>query len=302
MGTGHVNIWLRNAICDVIPDCWRTDLVIQGCNGNYLVNTWPKIIDQLKKRYSTPATVADVDSWPLITDQGGKTLTLNYGTSSEESVIFASPATSQSEIFDQMANQLTKYEVKMVDNRIRIYTLERGPGASITISGDANVAWGAPQAGGGWKVLSHFYQNAQRIMLMPPNGEFIDDIHVDIPPGCYKIWTRVCHGANEETSVNCVYVGCGGESCVCLMLPAVKTCSGQVLFPLMKQLVKEQALNGDDDRLAVMRGIMYAAHLGKNAVIVALDQQIAEAQEKGDTELEADIQALKTLAQQLPEC
>jgi hypothetical protein len=51
MSYGKLNIWLRYLNCALVTDCWRADLVIKTCGGEYLVDMLPGVIDQLKTRY-----------------------------------------------------------------------------------------------------------------------------------------------------------------------------------------------------------------------------------------------------------
>lgn len=207
MGLAHINIWLRNNACNLLQGCWRTDLVIQACTGEYLINVYPEIINQLQGRYP------------------------------------------------------------------------------------------------GWTITTHWYQGAQRIMLMPPSTETIKNIEVDIPPGCYKVWTRVCHGANEETSVAMLQACCEKpDHCVNLILPELTVCSGAVLHPLMDHVVHEAFLADDPERLVLMKGVMFGAKKGKPEVIAELDYRYQEAIDKGDQDLQDRVQAVRNLANQLPEC
>ncbi|MFZ2071258.1 MAG: hypothetical protein WAV32_06655, partial [Halobacteriota archaeon] len=69
------------------------------------------------------------------------------------------------------------------------------------------------------------YKGHRRIMLQPGGGEKFNHIEVDVPPGCYVVWTRVCYGKNEETNKVMVIVDCGEEVCVNLLLDDVETCA-----------------------------------------------------------------------------
>lgn len=302
MSKAHVEIWLRNAECNLLTDCWRTDLVIQGCTGAYLVDTYPQIIEQLKKKYGKPALAQCVTDFPTPTDQGGRTLSIGVGSNPVEQLTFTSPATSTAEIQSQMKAFFQNVDVEIVDGLLSVTSKEHGPDATLSISGDSDIAWGPIRNGTGWTIKKHFYQNAWRIMIYPGGGETLNHIELEIPPCAYKIWTRVCHGQNEETSV--VLHKFKGSHCygVDLLLPTIKTCSAQIVHPLMDKIVHEQLLNGDEERLAVFKGVMHGAAIGKQAIIEQLNYRIQEAQEKGDAELQARIQAVQNLAQLLPEC
>lgn len=303
MSTAHVEIWLRNSKCDLLKDCWRTDLVIQACTGAYLVEVYPEIIDQLKKRYGKPASVQCTSEFPLSTDQSGKTLSVTVGTGTSEDLVFTSPATSLAEIHAQMKAFFQKVDVNiLVDGFLTVISKEHGPDVTLSISGDSDLAWGPIIQGSGWQIKKHFYQNAWRIMIYPGNGETLNHIELEIPPCAYKLWTRVCHGANEETSV--AMHKFKGSTChtVNLLLPTLKTCAAHVAHPLMDYVVHNQALENDDNRVAVLRGVLYGAGMDKQKFIEQLDYRMLEAQEDNNNELEGRIQAVRYLAEILPGC
>ena len=302
MGTSKLNIWLRNASCDLLTSVWRTDLVVQACGGTYLVDTFPEILEQLLAKYSARGVVRDITSWPLETDQTGRTLEITIGSGSMQSVTFTAPAQSLAEIYEQVVGQFTDCSITPDDDHLKIVTDAYGPNATIVLGGTCDIDWGPIVDGSGYEINSHYYQGAKRIMLMPPAGEYVNHIEMDVPPGCYKVWTRVCHGNNEETSTVMVGIRCGEEACVNLLLSTVKTCSAGVLHPLMDKIVYEQALADDEQRLGAFRGVMFGAQLGKQEVLNQLNYRVLEAQAKQDTELEARINAVMALAQQLPEC
>lgn len=302
MGTAKLNIWLRNAECNVLETCWRTDLVIQTCTGKYIKDSFPEVIDQLKERYSKQGLVKCINTFPLVTDQTGKTLTITVGTGTAENLLFTGPSMTFAEIYAQMQAFFQNVDVRLVDGSISIITKEYGPGALITIGGDSDLVWGPVVPGSGYTVTSHFYQNAWRIMLQPGSGKTLNHIEVDVPPGCYRVWSRVCHGNNEETSVVMVNVKCAEHACVNLLLPTIKTCAAHLVHPLMDKVVHDQFLMDDVERLLPFRALMYGAGLGKQDILGQLDYRVYEAQEKGDPELEARILAVRVLAELLPEC
>jgi hypothetical protein len=51
MSYGKLNIWFRNLDCSLVEKCWRTDLVIKSCCGDYLVDMDPMFLEQLKDKY-----------------------------------------------------------------------------------------------------------------------------------------------------------------------------------------------------------------------------------------------------------
>jgi len=302
MGTAHANIWLRNANCELLPNVWRTDLVIQGCPGSYLVDLFPEVIDQLKERYSTSASMICTTDFPLGTDQAGKTLGLTFGSGSVQNLAFSAPAMKLEEIVGQMKAFFKDCEIAVIDGSIVVKTTEHGPGVSITVSGDSDLTWSTVKDGEGYKIVSHFYQNAKRIMLMPPSGENINHIEVDIPPGCYRVWTRVCHGNNEETSIQMINPRCGEEVCVNLLLPTIETCSAHLVHPLMDHIVVNQKFDNDANRVMIFRGLIYGAQLAKQVVLDQLAYRLEEAEDKNDTDLQARVNAVIALANQLPDC
>lgn len=302
MSTAHVEVWLRNSECNLLTDCWRADLVIQACTGRYLIDSYPEIIDQLKKKYGKPAFVQCTSAFPLVTDQSGKTLSIQVGTSTAEILTFSAPAMSLAEIQAQIKGYFKNVEVAIVDGLLTITSLSYGPDAVITLGGDSDLDWGPITQGSGWTIKTHFYQNAWRIMFYPGNGETLNHIELEIPPCAYKIWCRVCHGQNEETSV--VLQKFKGSHCygVDLLLPTIKTCAAHIVHPIMDKIVYDQFLADDAERVAAFRAVMYGAGIGKQLIIEQLDYRLIEAQEKGDTVLQARVQAVKDLAQLLPEC
>lgn len=77
------------------------------------------------------------------------------------------------------------------------------------------------------------YQGEIRIKLQPDDmkKQTFNHIEVDVPPGCYIVWTRVCYGDNEETNKVMAIVDCGKEVCVNLLLDTVDTCARGFVYP-----------------------------------------------------------------------
>lgn len=153
-----------------------------------------------------------------------------------------------------------------------------------------------------YTILNHFYQGAQRIMLMPPVGTFFNHIEIDIPPGCYKVWTRCCHGQNEETSLQLISPRCGEEACVNLLLPTLKICAQAIVHPLIDHIVVQGAFPAVADRLTILKGVMYAGDIGRALLLEQLQYRLSEAVAKGDTALQARVNAVIAIADQLPAC
>ncbi len=152
----------------------------------------------------------------------------------------------------------------------------------------------------GWTITSHFYQGAQRIMMMPPVGTYFNHIEVDIPPGCYKVWTRCCHGKNEETSLQLVMARCDEDACVNLLLPELKVCAQQIIHPFIDHVLVQNAFPVVADQLLILRGTMFAAGINKAALQEQLAYRLSEAVAKQDTALQARVNAVIALADQLP--
>lgn len=146
------------------------------------------------------------------------------------------------------------------------------------------------------------YQNYTRIHIQPPSGTFINHIEMDIPPGAYAVWCRVCHGKNEETNRVMVNPECGESRCVNLLLNAVQTCSEQLLHPAFDRVVNDGNFIEDMEIVPFMKLMMWSAYKGKAAVVAQLNERIIEAQEKGDTSLEARINAVLAIVNTLPDC
>jgi hypothetical protein len=67
MSYGKLNIWFRGLDCGLLKTCWMTDLVIKTCDGKYLVDMDPNVIEFLKKRYpDINVSVRDYQSYRRI--------------------------------------------------------------------------------------------------------------------------------------------------------------------------------------------------------------------------------------------
>lgn len=196
MSYAKLNIWLRYADCSLITDCWRTDLVINSCCGEAVVDQDPTIIEKLK----------------------------------------------------------TKYE-------------------------------------GYDEVLVHNYEGESRIKLRPGGGDHLNHIEVEVPPGCYIIWTRVCYRGNEETNKVMVIVGCDDEGCVNLLLDPVETCTNNAFYPIMERLI-EIGIPKRDLQI-VAKGLMVVAEKPKRAIVAELDQRLNDVKVLKDPGLLKTIGAIK---------
>lgn len=299
MGTTHLNVLLRDHSCTPIVDCWMLDLVVNLCNGTPLHDVFP-IIDQLKKRYATPASVEDFTNYPLSTDQDGLTLEIN-----SQVLTFSAPAMTQAEIYTQIRNFFTSLNVSLEDGQIKIATKDRGPSATLAISGSCELKFGPITQGAGYRIGTRFYHGAHRINILPPSGEHINHIELDVPAGCYKLWGRVCHGRNEETSIAMVIIeDCGGCKTVNLLLPEVMNCARDAIYPVMEKIAVDyaQVFPEPADRVVIMKGVAQVANLGREQILAELAVRKQDAIDMGRTDLEARVDAVIVIANDLPQC
>jgi len=148
-------------------------------------------------------------------------------------------------------------------------------------------------------VKVHDYADERRIWLSPddrPGGRPVYHIEVDVPPGCYVVWTRVCYRRNEETNKVMVIVGCGGEVCVNLLLDAVETCSKELIYPILEHGVKIGLPKRDMQ--VVAKVLMHVADKPRKAVLAELDQRRKEVGK--DRGLLKAISAVKKIVQGTP--
>ncbi len=151
-------------------------------------------------------------------------------------------------------------------------------------------------------VQAHDYQGEKRIMLSPdgkPGGRSVYHIEVDVPPGCYVVWTRICYNKNEETNKVMVIVGCGDDACVNLLLDAVETCTNNALHPILDKL---QNLGYAKEKIRlVAEGLMAVAEKPKNDLVLELDQRRDEVRAIKDPGLEKRIGAIKETVKPIKE-
>lgn len=129
-------------------------------------------------------------------------------------------------------------------------------------------------------VLVHDYQYERRIKLSPDNtrsGEKFNHIEVDVPPGCYVIWTRVCYTGNEETNKVMAIVDCGKEVCVNLLLNKVETCINDMLFPYALQAMNMR-LPEKEIGIAI-KSLMKAGEIPKKDFVRNLELRLEEIEE-----------------------
>lgn len=219
MSLAHLNIFLRNANCKPLTDCWRADFVFKTCGGDYVVDFYD------------------------ITDPVGP------------------PPYPNNELLNQLRTRYPSYNITRLPN----------------------------------------YQGETRVSVTPPAGSFIHHLEVDIPPGCYKVWCRVCHGANEETNKVMVIVRCGDEACINLLLDSSNTCGKEIWHPGAMHVVDRGFLVEEEIKPYFKLG-MDVAYVQKAQIVQQLNERIVEAQEKGDTELQAKIQSVLDIVNSMPDC
>lgn len=129
-------------------------------------------------------------------------------------------------------------------------------------------------------VKRHTYKGAERIWLQPApwsQKHYFQHVEVDVPPGCYVVWTRVCFGRNEETNKMMVIVGCGQEACVNLVLDAVRTCTGNLFYPFFEKAVELGVPNRDLRGAARVMNVIRDKN--RDDVFAELDQRLEDAED-----------------------
>jgi hypothetical protein len=142
------------------------------------------------------------------------------------------------------------------------------------------------------------YQGETRIRIKPPRGEHINHIEVDVPPGCYVVWTRVCHGRNEETNKVMVIVSCGGEACVNLLLNTVETCSRELIHPLLVRAV-EMNLPKQELEMAA-KVLMGVAQKPKKELVADINQRLEEIKDRRDPGLKKALDTIMEVVKAMP--
>lgn len=312
MSDARLNIHTLANDCTALPNIWQQSLVIQYCCGKFLVNDLPEIIDQLKERYAKPAVVKSINTWPLLTDQAGKTITVQVNGGTVQTVTLVSGVVAGQHSFEEIADQLitaglTGVYVGLEDGQVKITSKDQGPNATLEMGGDSDIKWSLSATifkGSGWDISQQNYNGAARIVIRDPNheGSDLNHIEIDVPPGCYKVRTRICFGQNEETNEVVVHAACNGHYCVNLILPTLKACSAHVIHPMMDRLVNDGLMQDPDYQLHAFTGAMLVANLNRQAILDQLDAQIIEASLIGDTARVTRINNVKTVAELLPEC
>ena len=148
------------------------------------------------------------------------------------------------------------------------------------------------------KVDVHNYAGEKRILLKPVRGQKVYHIEIDVPPGCYIVWTRVCYKKNEETNKVMVIVGCGGEVCVNLLLDALETCGREIFHPLLERLIELKLPK--QDLQFVAKVLMDAAEIPKKDVIEDLGQRLEEVDDIKDQVLQKAIVSIRDIVKAIP--
>jgi len=304
MGTSHLNVIMRDYNCVPITNCWLLDLAVQFCNGTPLYDVFP-IIDQLKDRYSASAVAKDLTTYSSLLDQTGNTLEVTVNGGTMQSLTFTAPAVTQGDIYTQIKNRnFTDCKVYLQDGRIVIETNEKGPNTSLSLGGTCDLIWALEQ-GAGYDISTRYYHGAYRIKIQPPSGQFINHVEMDVPVGCYKIWARVCHGKNEETSKVMQVIGnCGECFTVDLLLPEVMNCAQDIIYPFGEKVANDmlQIVPEFNDRVVVLKAMAYVANLSREQILVELADRKQDALDINRTDLAARVDALLMVAQALPQC
>jgi len=150
-------------------------------------------------------------------------------------------------------------------------------------------------------VKIHNYKKERRIWLSPEGhrgGKPVYHIEVDVPPGCYVVWTRVCYTGNEETNKVMVIVGCGEEACVNLLLDAVEKCTDELFHPFLERAVDMRIPKRDLQMVAKV--LMAVAEKPKNEVVAELGQRADEAKDMKDAGLQKAIGAIMEMVKAMP--
>lgn len=120
------------------------------------------------------------------------------------------------------------------------------------------------------------YQGETRISMRRSNsgGPFFNHVEMEIPPGCYVVWARVCHGRNEETNKVMVIVRCGEEACVNLLLNTVDRCAREAVHPVFVKAFERQI--PIDDKKAFARVAMNVGEIKRNVLMQQVNERLVE--------------------------
>lgn len=303
MGTTHLNVRVRDSLCKLIKTGWMVDLAVLTCDGTPLYELDDSLLPALKKKYCQPATVRDFTAAFPLTDQGGRTLEVTV-SGVLQTMTFTTGTTKLGEIFDQIrARVFTGVTVDVVDGHLVLETDERGPGVTLSVSGDCDLDWGPVTQGSGYEIYTHYYHDAYRIRFRPTDGSTINHVELDVPNGCYKIFARVCFGDNEDTSVVFADIeGCGKCRTIDLMLPKVMKCSKDILYPAMHQIVRQGIDPVLDNRVVVMGALAKLGNLGRDVILAELAARRVDAELLNRADLVAELDDIIEVANALPQC
>jgi hypothetical protein len=304
MGTSTLNVWLRDYNCTLMNNCWMLDLAVQACNGVTLYERFP-LVEQLKERYSSPAMVTEYTDFSTISDQSGKTLEVTVSGGSMQSLVFSGSAITLKEIFSQMESYFTDVVIKLMDGHISITTEDYGHDVNLTIGGSCDLVWGTITQGFGYKISTRYYHGANRINIRPPDGEYVNHIEMDVPPGCYKIFARACHRGNDDTFVVMEKIdNCGECHTVDLLLPEFPHCAGGIIYPFMDRVVNDygQIIKDDFEKVVVFKAIARGANIAREQILVELAERKQDALDMGMNDAASRTEAVIAVAQQLPQC
>lgn len=121
----------------------------------------------------------------------------------------------------------------------------------------------------------------------------INHVEVDVPPGCYIVWTRVCYKGNEDTHKVMAVVNCGEECCINLILPTVESCGKEFIYPFMQEAV---ALKIPADRIALAaKVIMDVAKIKPKDFKAQLAERAVEIRVMKDKKITADFTNIRRM-------
>jgi hypothetical protein len=308
MGLGKLNIVLADTKCIPLKTCWMADLTIQTCSGEPLVNLQQDLLPQLQKRYGKPSEAICTSSFPMTTDQGGKTIDFTVGGVTETHT-FTGVVQELDDVFAQLNSAFTIVRFEFINGFLTAISKDHGPQFAIAIGGTSDLTWGPIKSGSGIKITTRDYRGSKRINFYPgtdSNGISIkiNHIEMDVLPGCYVVWVRCCYGMNEESSKIALMVQCGDHKCFKLLLPEIKNCSRDIIHPFAERVAMNEldGIQADEDKVVVIRALAKGAGLAKADLEAELVIRDADAELAGDQAQRDRIQAVQALVAMMPTC
>ena len=146
------------------------------------------------------------------------------------------------------------------------------------------------------------YMGSTRVKLVPAAGKKIYHVEVDVPPGCWIVWARMCHGRNEETNKVLVVAKCDDHICVNLLLNTSTVCAFEGIYPIAIDALQRQV--GDQpikDYLQVVKQVAVVQKADLQAWINDRIVELNDTQADPPTGLLTVNQQLQTLINELPD-